>query len=157
MERRWKRKQRSRASPDACSNLRPISDIKSTPGWLIGPNVSKATGWKMMFVGKVAYFNIFRSAASSATLYAWDNGAAEIQESARVFTTATSQARDLLRCHGISVRPSGRLPEVRDIPDGFFVEGTPAFTSASQIESLKEFNVLAYDPLPVCMKAHEYL
>jgi hypothetical protein len=39
------KKQRFHASPDTCPNLRQISGIKLTAGWLIGPNVSKATGW----------------------------------------------------------------------------------------------------------------
>jgi len=41
IDRHGKRKQRSRASPETATNLRPGSDIISTQDCLIGPNVRK--------------------------------------------------------------------------------------------------------------------
>ena len=67
MERRWKIKQRVRASPDACSNVQPPSEIKLAPNCLMVPNVSKATGCKLMFAHNVEYLHLL-SAAISVTL-----------------------------------------------------------------------------------------
>jgi len=70
------------------------------------------------------YFSL-REAAISAVDPA-SRAAPSIYDSANGHVTVTSQHSDLPLCQGMSVRPSGLLPSVRNKPTGSLVTGTPA-------------------------------
>ena len=72
-ERRWKRNEVSRESPDKEVNRLPTSLKKFTADALRGPRVSIATGWNIKSGGREEYLVSFLFQAVSAALPAeWD-------------------------------------------------------------------------------------
>ena len=125
MESRWYKKDVSLESPVIAVVRLPMSWMSSWPFRLIGPMVSKAIGVNRWVYAKTEYLVSFLVDAVSAAL------PAKREEdfryvAASVSTTVTSQVRLLPLLHGISVRPSGRLPSVRVSPVGSFTDGISA-------------------------------
>jgi len=73
IERRWKRNEVSRESPDKEVNRRPTSLEKFRADTLRGPRVSIATGWNIESGGRDEYLVSFLAEAVSTALPAdWD-------------------------------------------------------------------------------------
>jgi len=134
---RWKRKLGSRLSPEIDAILRPSSEKKAIDDWFNGPSVSAAIGWnKRSICAKRSYFAVFRPAACSAAAPP-KRAVALIWESASVCATVTSQVKGLSSCHGIGVKPSGRLPSCLANQTGSLVTGTQADTNALATTSFR--------------------
>jgi hypothetical protein len=107
---------------------RPSADKNSAALLPSGPCDSMATGTKSYRAERSMYLASLRVAADSAALPASAavNGR---YDAAVVSATVTSQMRQRPSRHGIKVRPSGRLPSVRERPFGSLVAGIPARVS----------------------------
>ena len=99
---RWKRKLGSRLSPKIDAILRPRSQKKAIVDLFKGPSVFAAICWNRWPVcTKRLYLAVFWPAACSAA-------APPERAVTSVCATVTSQVKGLLRCDGITVKPSGR-------------------------------------------------
>jgi len=106
----WKRKLGSRLSHEIDATLWPSSEKKEINDSFNGPSVSAVIGWNRRPVcAKRSYLAVIRPAACSAAAPP-ERAVAFTWESASVCATVTSQVKGSPRCHGISVKPSGRLP-----------------------------------------------
>ena len=130
------RKEDSRGSPETRAIILPMVSMKEAPPWSTGPRVSKATGTTSYPPARSRYFSSFRAAADSAPLPGQDEVKATY-EAASVSVTVTPHTAHFPLRHGISVRPSGRLPSDLDKPRGSFTYGMPALDRARHIMSFK--------------------
>src|SRR5215831_9599798 len=112
--------------------------MKSAPSSLGGPRVSRAMGTKSYAEVSWEYFSVFFSPAFTAAAPAMMHEYLRLL-AARVSVHVTSHVRHFPPSHGIFVSPSGRLPSVRSRPEGSFMAGTPAFTTALQMMSLSNW------------------
>jgi len=90
------------------------------------------------------YFSSLRQAAISA-VDPTSQAAPSIYDAANGHETVTSQHSDLPLCQGMSVRPSGLFPSVRNKPTGSLVTGTPA---EAKKHAIKSFSVWCLAVLP---------
>ena len=81
-----------------------------------------------------AYLSSFLVAAASAAEPAQADVAFRY-EAATVSVTVTSQVAQRPSFHGVSVRPSGRLPSALRRPCGSLIDGKPALESERHIKS----------------------
>ena len=112
---RWSRCAVSLTSPVQSAIRRPSSSRKERPRSLIGPNILKIIGQKQDVFESSTYFTILCSDAISMapptiTDVVW------MYDAATVLTIDTSHVRFLPACHGMSVKPSGRLLSVLNSP-----------------------------------------
>jgi len=82
----------------------------------------------------LAYLSSFLLAAASAAEPAQADVAFRY-EAATLSVTVTSQVAQRPSFHGVSVRPSGRLPSALKKPFGSLIEGNPALVRERQSRS----------------------
>jgi hypothetical protein len=122
-DKRWKRWAVSRWSPDMRLIRWPSSVKNDWPDSLTDPKVSNASGWKRNDYAMLAYLSTFLLAASSAALPRV-RGVTDKYDSAVVWVTVTPHVNERPACHGMSIRPSGRLPSDMLRPTGSLVAGS---------------------------------
>ena len=99
-----------------------------------GTKSLKKQAEKMVIAEISAYLSSFLLAAASAAESAQEDVTLRY-EAATVSVTVTSQVAQRPSFHGMSVRPSGRLPSALRRPCGSLMEGNPDLESERQIIS----------------------
>src|SRR6218665_1382175 len=122
MDSRWKRKEDSLGSPVYRVRSRAMSEIKSMPVLLMGPNVSRASGMKTCVLESSWHLACFLVAAASADAPAVVDVLARY-DVARVSATVASQTKLRPALQGIRVRLSGLLPSDLTSPGGSLTVG----------------------------------
>jgi len=128
----------SLASPELLEILWPKLQTNWRAEELKTPNVSIAMGWKTWRASTSVYFCSLREAAISAVEPACQ-AMPSIYDAANGHVIVTSQHSDLPLCQGMSAKPLGLFPSVRNKPTGSLVTGSPAEAKERAIKSFSAF------------------
>jgi len=100
-----------------------------------------------------AYLSSFLLAAASAAEPAQED--VVLRYEAATSVTFTSQVAQRPSFHGVSVRPSGRLPSALKRSCGSLIEENPALEKVNARSGHSQSNGAVIDPDFICARAHE--